>query len=413
VEGCFSFEPPFQKILEEGFDKGSAKDEMTPGGLEDLSGEELVGKIFHPLGAFLQFILFDDGRFFKDIFTVPAMGAGGLIAVSCLEMLDEAVEFPVVHLDEIPDFKIEDLPKLGDLQDVHVLRLDEILEMKRGKGPLSRKGKKVEDIPVKTPVFIGLDVFEEKRRPFEALRDFEMVITDIFVMGKVLGPYPWGFEELHRFRQFPIEAEVAGILEITVGFLLTLPRGMAVMVDVLKIIGTLPEADVIDDQLQVTLHRLPDGLQGFEFAVDVFIDNDLLHSHLLILDGLADRVDPGRGGDFDLQAGKSFSHEIDEVRNAYRHRICARFVDPFEKLDQLPITLSRVLEVSEAWGVEKVAELQAFLMAGLNIPIDITAVDLRQNKAGPSSSHDVKGKLPEERIDGRPLEGIDQGKIPI
>ena len=71
---------------------------MTPGGLEDLSGEELIGKIFHLPCTFLQFILFNDGRFFKDIFTVPAAGAGGLIAVSCLEMVDEAVEFPVVQL---------------------------------------------------------------------------------------------------------------------------------------------------------------------------------------------------------------------------------------------------------------------------------------------------------------------------
>ena len=328
-------------------------------------------------------------------------------------MLDKAVEFPVVHLDEVPDLQIEDLPEFGDLQDVYVLRLDEIFEMKRRKCAFSRKSEKVEDIAIKAPVFISLDVLQEKGSSLEALRDFEMIIADILVMGKVLGPYPGGFEELHRFRQLPVEAEVAGILEIAVGFLLALPRGMAVMVDVFKVIGTLPEADIVDDQFQVAFHRLPDGLQGLEFAVDVFINDNLFHSHLLILEGLADRVDPGRGGDFDLQAGKSLSHEIDEVRNAYRHCICARFVDPFEKLDQLPVTFSGILEVSEAWGVEKVAKFQAFLMAGLNIPFDVTAVDLGQNKAGPGSSHNVKGKLPEERIDGRPLKGIDQGKIPI
>jgi hypothetical protein len=223
MRGFFSFEPSFEKIFEEGFCKGSAKDEMAPRGLKDLSGEKFIRKFLHPLRSLFQFTFFDDGRFFKHSFAVPAAGAGGLIAVLRLEMLDEAVEFPVVHLDEFTDFEIEDLSQFRDLQDVDMFRLDEVFEMEWRKGALSRKGKKVEDVPIVTPIFIGLDVFEKKGRSLEPLCDLEMIIADRFVMGEVLGADPGGFEEFHRVCQFSVEAEVTRILEVAVGLLLPFP----------------------------------------------------------------------------------------------------------------------------------------------------------------------------------------------
>ncbi len=185
------------------------------------------------------------------------------------------------------------------------------------------------------------------------------------------------------------------------------------MIDVFKVIRTLPEADVIDNQFQVTFHRFPDGLQSLEFPVDVLIDDDLFYPHFLILDGLPDRIDPGRRRDFDFQPWEAFSHEIDEVGDTHRHRVGPRFIDPFEKLDQLSVTLPGVLEVSKARSIEKVAKLQAFFVAGPDIPFDIIAVDLRQDKAGPCPTHDIEGEFPEEGIDRCSLEGIDQAKIPV
>ena len=106
---------------------------------------------------------------------------------------------------------------------------------------------------------------------------------------------------------------------------LLLPGGMAIVIDMFIIVGALPEADIVDDQFQIALHRLSDGLEGLEFPVDVFIDDDLLNAHVLILKGLPHRVDPGCGGDLDLQTGKAFSHQIDEVRNADGDRVGTGF----------------------------------------------------------------------------------------
>ena len=119
-----------------------------------------------------------------------------------LEMLDEAIQLPVIELDQFPDLEIEDLLQFRDLHDVDMLWLDEIFEMDRGKGPLSRKGEEIQEISVVTPILIGPDMFEKERGPFESLRNFEMVITDLFVMGDVFRPDPGRFEELHRSVNF-------------------------------------------------------------------------------------------------------------------------------------------------------------------------------------------------------------------
>ena len=64
---------------------------------------------------------------------------------------------------EFAHLEIKDLLQFRDLHDVDMLRLDKVVEMDRGKGPLSRKGKEIQEIPVVTPVFIGPDVFEQER----------------------------------------------------------------------------------------------------------------------------------------------------------------------------------------------------------------------------------------------------------
>ncbi len=104
-----------------------------------------------------------------------------------------------------------------------MFRLDEVFEMDRCKGALSRKRKKIEEISVITPALVCLHVFEEKGCALEPLGDFEMVITDILVMGKVLGPDPGRLEEFDGFRQFAVKAEVTRVLEVTVRLLLAFP----------------------------------------------------------------------------------------------------------------------------------------------------------------------------------------------
>ena len=166
-------------------------------------------------------------------------------------MFDEASSFRLSSLDQFPHLQVEDLFQFGDLHDVHMLGLDEIFEVNRGEGPFPRKGKEVQEIPIIAPVFISPDMFEEERGPLKSLSDFEMIITDRFIMRDILWPDPGGFQEFHRVRQFSVEAEVAGILEIAVLILFSLPRGMAIMIDMFEVVGTLPEADVVDDQFQL------------------------------------------------------------------------------------------------------------------------------------------------------------------
>lgn len=185
------------------------------------------------------------------------------------------------------------------------------------------------------------------------------------------------------------------------------------MIHMFEIIGALPETDVVDDQFQITLHGLPDGFEVLKFPVDMFINDDLFHAHVFILEGLSDRVDPGYCGDLDLETWEAFSHQIDKVGNPDGDRISPRFVNPFDELDQLSIAFSGILEISEAGSIEEITELQAFFMTGVDITLDVIAIDLGQDKARPCSSHDVEGKLAKEGIDRGSLEGIDQGKIPV
>jgi hypothetical protein len=103
-------------------------------------------------------------------------------------------------------------------------------------------------------------MLEKERGLLKSLRDLEMLIADRFVMGNILWPYPGGFQELHRVGQFPVEAEVTRVLEITVVLFFSLPGGVAIMIDVLVIVGTLPEADIVDDQFEIAFDNLTDRL---------------------------------------------------------------------------------------------------------------------------------------------------------
>jgi hypothetical protein len=93
--------------------------------------------------------------------------------------------------------------------------------MQGSEGPLPGKSEEIEKVSLIAPVFVGSHMFEEQRGSFEALDDFEMVIPHIFVRRNIFRSDPWGFQKLDGVRQFSIEAEVTGILEITV-FLLFL-----------------------------------------------------------------------------------------------------------------------------------------------------------------------------------------------
>ena len=126
---------------------------------------------------------------------------------------------------------------------------------------------------------------------------------------------------------------------------------MAIVIDVLVIVRALPEADVVDDQLQVALDRFSDRLEGLPLAVDMLIDDDLFSAHLFILEGFPHRIDPCCRRDLHLETRKALSHEVDKVRNADRDRIGTGAIDPFEKVNQLSVAFSRILKVSKTRGV--------------------------------------------------------------
>jgi hypothetical protein len=139
-----------------------------------------------------------------------------------------------------------------------MLWFDEIFEVNRGKGPFPWQGKEVQEISVVTAVLISFHMLEKERGLLESLRDFEMLITDGFVMGNIFWTYPGRFQKLYGVGQFPVKAEVTRILEITVVIFFSLPGGMAIMIDMFVIVGTLPEADIVDDQFEIALDGLPD-----------------------------------------------------------------------------------------------------------------------------------------------------------
>jgi hypothetical protein len=108
----------------------------------------------------------------------------------------------------------------------------------------------------------------------------------------------------------------------------------------------------------------------------MFVDDNFLNAHVLVLEGFPDGIDAGRGGDLHLQTGKTFFYKIDEVREANRDCIRSGLINPFQKFDELSIPFLGVLKVSEAGGIEQVTEFQASLMAGLDVTPDIVSVDL-------------------------------------
>jgi len=178
------------------------------------------------------------------------------------------------------------------------------------------------------------------------------------------------------------------------------------MIDMLVIVRALPEADIVDDELQIAVHRFTDGLQGFEFTVDMLVDDDLLHSHILILKGFPHRVHTGGGGDLHLEARKTLPDEIDEVRDADGNSIRSGPIDPFEKLDQFSITFSGILKVSKTGGIEEITEFQSSLMASLDISVYKFSVDLRKDITGSCSPHRIVGKFAKEGVDGGALQGV-------
>jgi len=58
-------------------------------------------------------------------------------------MFNEAVQPPVIYLDEFPDLQVEDLPQFGNLHNVHMFGFDKVFEMERGESPFPWKGKKI------------------------------------------------------------------------------------------------------------------------------------------------------------------------------------------------------------------------------------------------------------------------------
>jgi len=139
-----------------------------------------------------------------------------------------------------------------------MLWFDEIFEVNRCEGPFPWQGKEVQEISVVTAVLISFHMLEKERGLLESLRDFEMLVPDPFIMGNIFWPYPGRFQKLYRVGQFPVKAEVTWILEITVVLFFSLPGGVAIMIDMFVIVGTLPEADVVDDQFEIALDGLPD-----------------------------------------------------------------------------------------------------------------------------------------------------------
>jgi len=294
-----------------------------------------------------------------------------------------------------------------------MLGLDKIFQMDRGKSPLSGKGEEVQEVSIVPAVFIDPDIFEEKRRPLETLRDFETLVTDGFIVTDILRPDPRGFQQLHRIGQLSVEAKVSRILKITVLLFLSLSGGMAIVVDVLEVVGTLPEADIIDDQFQMTLHRFPDRFEGFELPVDVFVNDDFFYPHVLVLEGLPYRVDSRDRGDLYFEAGKTFSHKVDQIGNPHGHSIGPGSVNPFKKLDQLSIAFLRILEVSETGGIEEIAELQPSIVAGLDVGFHILSFDLRKNKTGSRPADNIKREFAEKSIYRCPFHSIQEGNIPV
>jgi hypothetical protein len=135
----------------------------------------------------------------------------------------------------------------------------------------------------------------------------------------------------------------------------------------------------------------------------MFVDDDLLNAHVLILEGFPDRIDPSRGGDLHLETGKAFSHKIDEIRQANRDRIRSGPINPFQKLDELSISFLGILKVPKAGGIEQVTEFEPSFMAGFDISLDMVSVDLRKDKSRPCASYYIEGELSEEGIDGCPF----------
>jgi hypothetical protein len=138
----------------------------------------------------------------------------------------------------------------------------------------------------------------------------------------------------------------------------------------------------------------------------MLIDDDLLDPHLFILEGLSHRVDPGGGGDLYLEAGETFPHEIDEVRDAEGDSVRPRLIDPLKKFDQLSVTLFGILEVSDARSVQEVTEFQAIFVAGPDESLHIISIYLGQDKTGSCSSNNIEGEFTEESIDRCPFESF-------
>jgi hypothetical protein len=78
-------------------------------------------------------------------------------------------------------------------------------------------------------------------------------------------------------------------------------------------------------------------------------------------------------------------------------------IHPFDKVNNLSITLSRILEVSKAWRIEKVTELNFLFVAGMDVSFYEAPVHLRQDKTRSGSSDDVKRKFAEKGIYRCPL----------
>jgi len=110
-----------------------------------------------------------------------------------------------------------------------MLRLDKIFQMDRCESSLSREGEEIQEVSLITPVLISLDMFKKEGGSFKSLRDLEMIITQIFIVGDILRPDPGRFQELYRVRQFSIKAEVTRVLKITVVILLSFAGSMAIL----------------------------------------------------------------------------------------------------------------------------------------------------------------------------------------
>jgi hypothetical protein len=103
-----------------------------------------------------------------------------------------------------------------------MLGLDKIFQMDRGERPFSGKGEKVQEVSTIPAVFVDPDIFEKKGSPLKALRDFEALIADRFVVTDIFGPDPGRFQQLHGIDQFSVKAKVSRILKITVLLFLSL-----------------------------------------------------------------------------------------------------------------------------------------------------------------------------------------------